>query len=198
MRDQPRSIHFKFVLLRFAAKDRMIFQDQGSFPSPGKPLKKQRGGKSADTAANHNTVINLSGIDRISQEGAVRAIAHLVPGLQHLQRISIGASVIAYAAVASPIILSGSGKNLRRSSAIQQRSPRAKKRRAKKITPRYFALVDHIEPILQLRVGAQHAAPRLAQTYAKRLRTKVTNQSYELKVRAKTYGRVSSGCLLFS
>src|SRR6267378_4259644 len=149
MRDQPRSIHFKFVLLRFAAKDRMIFQDQGSFPSPGKPLKKQRSGKSADAAANHNAVINLSGIDRISQEGMVSAIAHLVPRLQHLQRISVGPAVVANSAVASPIILSGSGQNLRRSNAIQQRSPRAKNRRAKKITPRNFAAVDHTEPSLQ-------------------------------------------------
>src|SRR5882762_3569145 len=162
MRDQALSVNFKFVLLRFAAKDRMIFQDQASFVSSGKPLKKQRGSKSADAAANHNTIINFASINRIGQEGAVRAIAHLVPGLQHLQRIPIGAAVIANSAVASPIILSGSGKNLRRSNAIQQRSPRAKKRRAKKITPRNFAVVDHTEPILQLRVGAQHAAPQLA------------------------------------
>src|SRR5712672_1196197 len=99
MRDQAPSIHFKFVLLRFAAKDRMIFQDQASFASPGKPLKKQRSSKSADAAANHNAVINLSGVDRISQEGMVYAIAHFVPGLQHLQRISVGPAVIANAAV---------------------------------------------------------------------------------------------------
>src|SRR5712671_7453006 len=55
MRDQALSVNFKFVLLRFAAKDRMIFQDQASFPSPGEPLKKQCSGKSADTAANHYT-----------------------------------------------------------------------------------------------------------------------------------------------
>ena len=149
MRDQAPSIHFKFVLLRFAAKDRMIFQDQASFASPSKPLKKQRCSKSADAAANHNAVINLSGIDGISQERMESAIAHLVPGLQNLQRVSIGAAVIANSAVAGPIILSGSGKNLRRSNAIQQRSARAKKRRAKKITPRNFAIFDHTEPSLQ-------------------------------------------------
>src|SRR6267154_4344835 len=114
MRDQAPSIHFKFVLLRFAAKDRMIFQDQASFPSPGKPLKKQRSSKSADTAANHNAVVNLSGIDGISQKRTVSRVAHLVPGLQHLQRVSVGPAVIANAAVARPIILSG--KNLRRSN----------------------------------------------------------------------------------
>src|SRR6266481_3753184 len=142
MRDQPCSIHFKFVLLRFAAKDRMIFQDQASFPSPGKPLEKKRSSKSADAAANHNTIINFASINRIGQEGAVRAIAHFVPGLQHLQRISIGAAVIANSAVAGPIILSGSGKKLRRSNAVQQRRASAKKRRAKKITPRNFAIFD--------------------------------------------------------
>src|SRR6266853_367397 len=149
MRDHPRSIHFKFVLLRFAAKNRMILQDQASFASPGKPLKKQRGSKSADAAANHDAVVNLSGIDRIGQKRTVSRVAHLVPGLQHFQRVSIGAAVIANSSVARPIILSGSGKNLRRRSAVQQRSPSAKKRRAKKITPRYFAVFDHTEPSLQ-------------------------------------------------
>src|SRR6267154_1235373 len=149
MRDQPLSVHFKFVLLRFTAKDRMIFQDQASLTLAGKPLKKQRSSKSADAAANHHAIVYFSGVDWISQKRTVSRVAHFVPGLQHLQRISIGAAVIANSAVASPIILGGRRKKLRRSNAVQQRRASAKKRRAKKIAPRNFAIFDHTEPSLQ-------------------------------------------------
>src|SRR5882762_3696685 len=73
MRDQPLPINFKFVLLRFAAKDRMILQDQASFPRPRQSLKKEPSAKSADAAAHHNAIVYFSGVDRIGQKGTVCA-----------------------------------------------------------------------------------------------------------------------------
>src|SRR5436305_809708 len=98
MGGEPLSVDEKFVALRFAAEDRVIVDDERA--SAFVFLEKDRGGESADSAADGDEVVDLAGVSCVGDALFERAIAHRVSGAQDFPGVAVGVCVVADAAVA--------------------------------------------------------------------------------------------------
>jgi len=88
----------EFVALRFAAEDRVIVDDEAA---PALVfLEEDRGGESADAAADGDEVVYLAGVDGAGDARFERAVAQRVSGAQDLPGVPVRMAVVAYAAVA--------------------------------------------------------------------------------------------------
>src|SRR2546430_775976 len=126
MGDQALAIDFKIVLLRFSAKNRMVLEDQARFACSREPLKKQRGGKSTDTAADDYAVKGFASVDGVRGRRIVRATTHFVPRQKHFHGVAIRGAVLADTAVAGPFVIGSEQFN--RIQASKQGSAGSEKR----------------------------------------------------------------------
>ena len=65
MCDQSLAVYEKFVLLGFAAEDRMIFEDQAPCASSGLALKEESGGYAANPTTDNDAIIDLARLDDV-------------------------------------------------------------------------------------------------------------------------------------
>src|SRR5205823_14311594 len=98
VRGETLSVDEELVPLRFAAEDRVVVDDEAAPAFVF--LEEDRGGESADSAADGDEVVHLAGVDGVGDTLFERPIAHPVSGAQYIPGIAVGVSVVAYAAVA--------------------------------------------------------------------------------------------------
>src|SRR5438552_13680974 len=98
MGSEPPSVDEEFVALRFAAEDRMIVDDERA--SAFVFLEEDRGGESADSAADGDEGVDLAGVRGGGDSLFECAIAHGVSGAQDFPGVAVGIRVVAAAAVA--------------------------------------------------------------------------------------------------
>src|ERR1700688_726966 len=173
MGNQAMAIDLEFVLLGFSAEDGMIFENQARFAGPGEALEEKRRGDAADSAAHDDAVVDFSGVDGFRTVGRV---AHLVTGGEHFEGVAVGGGVIADAAIAGPFIIGG--EQLRRSQGLQEKGAGSEQSRAEKVAAGDRCV--HSQCMVDVFRNRQG-------------RSRTSSLSL-----AKTYGRVSGGCLLFS
>ncbi len=104
MANDSFSIDLEFVLLGFATKNRMIFDNEDGGVWPGDPSEEQCRSDSTDPAADDHAVISLAGVDRF---GRLRVVAHFVPGGENFKRVAVRFGVLADATVPTPFIGGG-------------------------------------------------------------------------------------------
>src|SRR5881396_1571241 len=111
VRGEALSVDEELVALRFAAEDRVVVDDEAT--SALVFLEEDRGGESADSAADGDEVVPLAGVDGVGDTLFERAIAHPVSGAQYIPGVAVGVSVVADAAVAVEGIGGGGGDRRR-------------------------------------------------------------------------------------
>jgi hypothetical protein len=109
VRNQPVSIHEKFVAFGFAAEDRMVVEHEASLSLSCVPLENQCPGQAADATTDNHTVVGFMGVDHIVRKAFKAPVANLVAGLEPAKRIAVRVRIVADAAVAGPIILFRTG-----------------------------------------------------------------------------------------
>src|SRR5262249_49572374 len=101
-RHQTLAADKKLVALGFAAKDRMILQNQTLQPGPA-PLKLQRGRESPDAPANDNAVENLDCVGHFGGILGKDLIANRRASSDPFRGIAVGPCITTHARVTSPI-----------------------------------------------------------------------------------------------
>src|SRR5213596_3224037 len=98
VRGEALSVDEELVALRFAAEDRVVVDDEAT--SALVFMEEDRGGESADSAADGDEVVHLAGVAGVGDTLFERAIAHPVSDAQYIPGVAVGVPVVAYAAVA--------------------------------------------------------------------------------------------------
>jgi hypothetical protein len=102
MRDDRLSVDAELIAFRLAAEDRVVVEHEAASALP--LLEEHGSGEPADAAAHDDEIVRLAGVDRVAQLRLEGTVANGVRGVHHVERVAIGARVIADAAVAGPFI----------------------------------------------------------------------------------------------
>ena len=106
MCDKPLAFDQKFILLRLAAENGMIFEDQAFHSGTGFTLEKQGCSKPADSAPDNYAVIDdLARINDSRRKRIVQAVTNRMTSLQHIPGVAIRVAVFTDATITSEVIL---------------------------------------------------------------------------------------------
>src|SRR6266550_3084850 len=110
MRGEPLSVDQELVALRFAAEDGVVVDEEAA--SALVFLEEDRGGESADSAADGDEVVHLAGVHGVRDPRVERAVAQRVSGAQDIPGIAVRVPVVADAAVAVEGVSGGDRRRL--------------------------------------------------------------------------------------
>src|SRR5580704_4132488 len=172
MCDQPLPIDQELILFGFAAEDGVILKDQTLHALAGLALEEQRGGQSADSAADDHTIVSFPGINDIVRRSIVNGITNGVAGLQNIPSVAVRGAVFADSAVAGEFV-SLHSKQFSRRCRPEQRSTGSQHRGTEEITTgnlRFHA--ERCISRLARRVTGHRVGPRLHLVRQARVRRK--------------------------
>src|SRR5437762_10052827 len=98
MGGEPLSVDEEFVALCLAAEDWVVVDDERA--SAFVFLEEDRGGESADSAADGDEVVHLASVSCVGDTLFEGAIAHRVSGAQNFPGVAVRVRVVADTAVA--------------------------------------------------------------------------------------------------
>jgi len=83
MRDQPVPVHVEFVTLGLATEDRMVIEDDTALARTRAATEEHGRSETADAAADHNQIVRLTGVDRLTGAAPERPVTD---GVRHFVR----------------------------------------------------------------------------------------------------------------
>ena len=105
MCDQSLAFDQKLILLRLAAENGMIFENQACHSRTGFTLEQQGARKSADSATDDYAVISLPGINNVRRKRIIQTVTDCMTRFQNIPSVAIRAAVFADAAITSEVII---------------------------------------------------------------------------------------------
>jgi hypothetical protein len=105
--DKLLAVDQKLILLRLAAENGMVFEDQTFHTGTGFTLEKRGCSEPADSAADNYAVIDLPCINDSRRKRIVQAVTNRMTSLQDIPSVSIRVAVFTDAAITSEVIALG-------------------------------------------------------------------------------------------